>query len=121
MGESIEEAAHRIAAAGPSPARGARDPVNRPAIRDWLAAIGDDNPVYERDGVAPPAMIQVWTMPGLAGLNDPSDPLRAMSGALDEAGYTSVVATDCAQRYHRYLHEGETVAVSGRLTGVTGP
>ncbi|WP_411267297.1 OB-fold domain-containing protein [Actinoplanes sp. KI2] len=117
----IEDAARRIAAAGPSPARVARDPVNRPAIRDWLAAIGDDNPVYERDGVAPPAMIQVWTMPGLPGLHDPADPLRAMSGVLDEAGFTSVVATDCAQTYHRYLREGETVAVRGRLTDVTGP
>ena len=51
----IQEAAQRLAAAGPSTARVARDPVNRPAIRDWLAAMGDENPVYERDGVAPPA------------------------------------------------------------------
>ena len=78
MGDAIVEAAHRIAAAGPSPARVARDPVNRPAIRDWLAAIGDANPLYERNGLAPPAMIQVWTMPGLLGLHDPADPLRAM-------------------------------------------
>jgi uncharacterized OB-fold protein len=117
----IEAAARRIAEAGPSPAREARDPVNRPAIRDWLAAIGDGNPVYERDGLAPPAMIQVWTMPGLPGLRDPRDPLRAMSAVLDEAGFTSVVATDCAQTYHRYLREGETVAVSTRLTDVNGP
>jgi len=121
MAESIEEAAERIAAAGPSPARLARDPVNRPAIRDWLAAIGDHNPMYERDGLAPPAMIQVWTMPGVVGLNDPADPLRALSAALDEAGFTSVVATDCAQTYHRYLREGETVAVRGRLIDVVGP
>ncbi len=121
MAESIEEAAHRIAAAGPSPARVARDPVNMPAIRDWLAAIGDTNPVYERKGLAPPAMIQVWTMPGLLGFRDPADPLGAMSAVLDEAGFTSVVATDCAQTYHRYLREGETVAVTGRLTDVIGP
>ena len=120
--ETIEDAARRIAAAGPSPARPARDPVNRPAIRDWLAAIGDDNPVYERDGVAPPAMVQVWTMRGLRpGREDPDDPLRAMSAVLDEAGYGSVVATDCAQTYRRYLREGELVSVRGRLTGVVGP
>lgn len=122
MSETIEEAARRIEAAGPSPARPARDPVNRPAIRDWLAAIGDDNPVYERDGVAPPAMVQVWTMRGLRpAREDPHDPLRLMSAVLDEAGYGSVVATDCAQTYRRYLREGELVAVRSRLTGVVGP
>lgn len=115
----IDEAARRIAEAGWYPARPARDPVNRPAIRDWLAAIGDTNPVYERDGVAPPAMAQVWTMPGLGAR--PEDPLRAMTGVLDEAGYTSVVATDCAQTYHRYLRDGEVLAVRSRLAGVAGP
>ncbi|GLW29377.1 hypothetical protein Areg01_23170 [Actinoplanes regularis] len=122
MTETIEAAARRIAEAGPSPARPARDPVNRPAIRDWLAAIGDANPVYERDGVAPPAMAQVWTMRGLRPAHeDLDDPLRGMSAVLDEAGYTSVVATDCAQTYHRYLREGEILAVRSRLTGVAGP
>src|SRR3954470_10000239 len=122
MDDPITVAARRIAAAGEAPARPARDRVNLPAIRDWLAAIGDDSPVYERDRVAPPAMVQVWTMRGLRPVEeDPADPLRAMSAVLDEAGYTSVVATDCAQTYHRYLREGETVAVSGRLTEVIGP
>lgn len=119
MAETIEEAAGRIAAAGWSAARPARDPVNRTAIRDWLAAIGDPNPAYERDGVAPPAMAQVWTMPGLGPR--PDDPLRDMSAALDQAGYTSVVATDCAQTYHRYLREGEILTVRTRLADVTGP
>jgi uncharacterized OB-fold protein len=117
----IEETARRIAAAGLSPARPARDPVNRPAIRDWLAAIGDTNPVYERDGVAPPAMVQVWTMRGLGPAPDPEDPLHAMSVVLDEAGFTSVVATDSDQTYHRYLREGESVAVRSRLESVAGP
>jgi uncharacterized OB-fold protein len=120
MSAPIEDAAQRIAERGASPARVARDPVNRPAIRDWLAAIGDDNPVYERDGLAPPAMVQVWTMRGLRPAPHP-DPLQDMSAVLDEAGYTSVVATDCAQTYHRYLREGELVAVRSRLTDVAGP
>ena len=122
MTDMIEEAAKRRAEAGPSPARLARDPVNRPAIRDWVAAIGDASPVYERDGVAPLAMVQVWTMRGLRPeREDLADPLHAMSAVLDEAGYTSVVATDCAQTYHRYLREGEILAVSSRLTDVVGP
>ena len=42
-----------------------RDPVNLPMIRNWLEALGDANPRYEREAVAPPAMTQVWTMRGL--------------------------------------------------------
>ena len=44
-----------------------------------------------------------------------------MSQALDEAGYTSVVATNCDQVYHRYLRHGEQVSVRASLLGVTGP
>lgn len=122
MDDAIRAAARRITEAGESAPRPARDPVNLPAIRDWLGAMGDTNPAYERDGLAPPAMVQVWTMPGLrpAG-SDPSDPLGAMSAVLDEAGFTSVVATNCEQTYDRYLRHGEQVTVRSRLTGVTGP
>jgi len=42
-------------------------------------------------------------------------------GGLDSCGYTSVVATNCEQTYHRYLREGEQVSVSARLDSVTGP
>lgn len=122
MEEAIRAAARRLTAAGEAPARPGRDPVNRPMIRSWLEAMGDTNPAYESAAVAPPAMIQVWTMRGLRpAAEDPDDPLRAMSAVLDEAGYTSVVATDSEQIYHRYLREGEEVTVRGRLTEVTGP
>jgi uncharacterized OB-fold protein len=66
-------------------------------------------------------MIQVWTMPGLHGARGDDDPLAAMTALLDEAGYTSVVATNCDQAYHRYIRLGEQLAVSARLVGVTGP
>ncbi|MEU7907175.1 OB-fold domain-containing protein [Actinoplanes sp. NPDC049118] len=122
MDDAIELAARRIAAAGEGPARLARDPVNLPAIRGWLEALGDTNPCYESRGVAPPAMAQVWTMRGLRPADDDQgDPLRAMSTVLDEAGFTSVVATDCEQTYHRYLRAGERVAVRSRLVEVSGP
>jgi hypothetical protein len=41
--------------------------------------------------------------------------------ALDEAGYTSVVATNSEQIYHRYLRPGEQVASSSRLESIVGP
>jgi uncharacterized protein len=52
---------------------------------------------------------------------DPADPLGLMSAALDEAGFTSVVATNSEQEYHRYLRPGEHVTVRSSLEGVTGP
>jgi uncharacterized OB-fold protein len=127
----IRAVAERVTAAGQSSPRQARDPVNLPMIRNWVEAIGDTNPVYAESGaaaesvhgglVAPPAMVQVWTMPGLHGVRDASDPLGQMSEVLDDAGYTSVVATNCDQVYHRYLRHGEQLTVRSSLVDVIGP
>ena len=117
--DTIRAAAARLTASGDSRPRAARDPVNLPMIRNWIEVIdpnGRDDP-----GTAPPAMIQVWTMPGLHGVRGDDDPLGQMSQLLDEAGYTSVVATNCDQAYHRYLKTGEQLSVRARLLDVTGP
>ena len=119
--ETVSAAAARIAAAGDSAPRPGRDPVNLPMIRNWLEALGDSNPCYESESLAPPAMTQVWTMHGLHRADAAGDPLSAMSAALDEAGFTSVVATNCEQTYHRYLRHGERVEVRSRLRDVVGP
>ena len=128
--DAIRAAAARLAAAGDSRPRAARDPVNLPMIRTWLEALGGPGAdLGARPGVgpgadpdtAPPAMIQVWTMPGLHGVRGDDDPLGQMSRVLDEAGYTSVVATNCDQAYHRYLKLGEHLSVRARLLDVTGP
>jgi uncharacterized OB-fold protein len=117
----VREAARVVAAAGESKPRAGRDPVNLPMIRNWIEAIGDDNPAYTEDGLAPPAMIQVWTMPGLHGTRTGDDPLVLMTEALDAAGYTSVVATNCDQEYLRCLRHGEELTVTTSLVGVVGP
>ena len=127
----IEGAAARIKAAGASAPRSARDPVNQAMINNWTEAIGDTNPIYRDDAaaraaghegsVAPPAMIQVWTMGGLHAQRTGDDPLGQMMAVLDEAGFTSVVATNCEQAYHRYLRPGERVTVSAVLDDVRGP
>src|SRR5215470_18113911 len=129
---AIRDAAARIAALGESGPRAAPDAVNLPMIRHWVQAMGDSNPVYTDAGaaarsvhgglVAPPAMTLVWTMRGLRPADgDPADPLGLMSAALDEAGFTSVVATNSEQEYYRYLRPGEQVTVRSRLEDVTGP
>jgi uncharacterized OB-fold protein len=128
--DDIRVAAAEIVAAGDCAPRAARDPVNLPMIRNWVEAMGDANPVYTDAGaasrsvhgglVAPPAMAQVWTMRGLHPDAD-DDPLGRMSAVLDQAGFTSVVATNCEQEYHRYLRHGEQVTVRASLESVTGP
>ncbi|TDV52400.1 bifunctional MaoC family dehydratase N-terminal/OB-fold nucleic acid binding domain-containing protein [Actinophytocola oryzae] len=115
----IEEAANRLIAVGESGRRAGRDPVNLPMVRNWLEAMGDTSPAYTE--VAPPAMAQVWTMFGLNGTRSDDDPLGTMIHVLDDAGYTSIVATNCEQTYHRYLRYGDEVALTSTLESVVGP
>ncbi|MEU0536518.1 bifunctional MaoC family dehydratase N-terminal/OB-fold nucleic acid binding domain-containing protein [Amycolatopsis tolypomycina] len=128
---TIEEAAAEIAARGECAPRLARDPVNQAMVNNWVEAIGDRNPVYtdpefaaasvHKGLVAPPAMAQVWTMGGLNVPRGSDDPLGLMMELLDEAGFTSVVATNSEQTYHRYLRPGEQVEARTRLEDVVGP
>ncbi|WP_099022394.1 bifunctional MaoC family dehydratase N-terminal/OB-fold nucleic acid binding domain-containing protein [Mycolicibacterium palauense] len=127
----IQAAVEQVKAAGRSKPRAGRDPVNLPMIHHWVDAIGDRNPIYVDDDaaraaghpgiVAPPAMIQVWTMMGLGGVRPDDDPLGKIIELFDEAGYVGVVATNCEQTYHRYLRPGDEVSISAELTDVVGP
>jgi uncharacterized protein len=129
--EDIHKTVDEIKAAGPSKARVGRDPVNQPMIRHWVDAIGDDNQIYVDEEaaraaghpgiVAPPAMIQVWTMMGLGGHRPGDDPIGPIMDLFDGAGFVGVVATNCDQTYHRYLRPGEDVSVVAELTDVVGP
>lgn len=97
----------------------ARDPVNQPMIRRWCEAMGETNPVYNSadaahaegfDGiVAPPAMMDVWTMPPYRPGGRTEEEGMALLKLLDEAGYTGVVATNIEQDYDRYLNLGDVV------------
>jgi uncharacterized OB-fold protein len=107
---------------GEAAPRLALDAVNGPMIRHWVEAIGDADPRYAgADPVAPPAMAQVWTMFGLDPHRPDGDPLHGTMKLLDEAGYTSVLGTDCDQTYARFLRSGERVAITSRLESVVGP
>lgn len=106
------------------------DPVNQPMIRHWVEAMGDANPVYtdpdaaaasvHRGVVAPPVMLQAWSMRGLRpGAERGSSVQDELMGLLDEAGFTSVVATNCEQEYHRYLRPGDTVSTTATIESVS--
>lgn len=123
----------------------ARDAVTASAIRTWCDAMGERNPVYldravalaagHADVFAPPAMLQVWTMPGL----EPGRPLRAgpaRAGDLDESvrarlaemGYAGTLAASIDQEFlsvmrcgDRLVAEDEYITVSGEKRTRLGP
>ena len=131
MSADLQQDIDAIKTDGKSEPRTGRDPVNQPMIHHWVDAIGDKNPIYVDEEaakaaghpgiVAPPAMIQVWTMGGLGQGRSDDDPLSKMMNLFDDAGYVGVVATNCEQTYHRYLTPGEQLTVHAEITDVVGP
>ncbi|MGV4981762.1 bifunctional MaoC family dehydratase N-terminal/OB-fold nucleic acid binding domain-containing protein [Streptomyces sp. NRAIS4] len=97
-----------------------KDPVNAPMIRHWCEAMGDTNPAYSGpDAIAPPTMLQVWTMGGLSGHEGRTGAYDELLGLLDESGCTSVVATDCEQEYVRPLRPGDQVTFDSVIESVS--
>ncbi|WP_055603296.1 bifunctional MaoC family dehydratase N-terminal/OB-fold nucleic acid binding domain-containing protein [Streptomyces aureus] len=97
-----------------------KDPVNLPMIRHWCEAMGDGHPAYRgHDAVAPPTMLQAWTMGGLSGHTDRSSAHEELFALLDAAGYTSVVATDCEQEYLRPLRPGDEITFDTVIESVS--
>jgi 3-oxo-4,17-pregnadiene-20-carboxyl-CoA hydratase alpha subunit len=116
--------------------------VNTPMIRHWVEAMGDENPIYTSDAaarangldgvIAPASMLQAWIMRGLkssqlveaareAGIEQGSGPNDRMMGLLDAEGLTSVVATNCEQRYGRSLVIGDRLLVSSVIEDISDP
>src|ERR1700753_1377157 len=118
----IREAIEKITATVVAKPRAARAPGNEPTTRNWGEALCARNPIYTDEAaakaaghpgiVAPPAMIQVWTMIGLGGERPTDDPMGPMMKLFDDAGFVGVGATNCAQTYHRYLRPGEEVSIA---------
>ncbi len=103
----------------------APDPVNQPMIRHWATALEDHNPVYTdpafaagtRFGgiVAPPLMLQTWTMatPKISGIaargGSPVEGAVNPLTPLDEAGFIATLATNSEFEVLRYLQLGEMI------------
>ncbi|MFD6885965.1 bifunctional MaoC family dehydratase N-terminal/OB-fold nucleic acid binding domain-containing protein [Streptomyces sp. NPDC059957] len=97
-----------------------KDAVNEPMIRHWCEAMGDANPAYTGpDAIAPPTMLQAWTMGGLSGHADRSSAYDELLTLLDGAGCTSVVATDCEQEYLRPLRPGDAITFDAVIESVS--
>ena len=113
----------------PVPFHVARDPVNLPVMRRWCDAMGDRNPVHTDPDVAarshfgrivaPLAMLDVWTKPGLAYERDPSDPQGAAFEILDRDGFTSAVAVTSELTQERPLVLGDDLRSTVMLEAVS--
>jgi acyl dehydratase len=99
-------------------------------IRHWCDAMTDHNPLYTDPQaaeksihggiVAPPPMLNAWTMQGnVPRTFDPDEPMGNLLARLDEAGFTSVVATNCEHEYCRYLRLGDHLAGTATLSSVS--
>lgn len=95
------------------------DPIDMSAIRRWCEAVGDRNPIYLDPThsattalggiVAPPAMLDAWTM----SRYDPhakagGDDIPVLS-ALTHLGFPVAVAIEIQQQYDRYLRPGDII------------
>ncbi|HLI73709.1 MAG TPA: bifunctional MaoC family dehydratase N-terminal/OB-fold nucleic acid binding domain-containing protein [Acidimicrobiales bacterium] len=117
----------------------ARDAVNQAMIRHWTDAMGDTNPVYvDEDAarangfggiVAPPTMLQAWIMRGYrypepapgewSAATNGTPAIEQLWKLLVDAGYSSVVATDCSQEYVRPLVIGDRLTVTSVIEQVS--
>ena len=138
--DDLDDRLQSFVGLAPGPSFKGPSPVNLPMITHWVEAMGDHNPVYVDEAaaqeagfegiIAPPTMLQAWTMRGLRA-SQQSDDARArgdMDGGtnhdrlmaiLDDAGFTSVVATNCEQHYVRPLVPGDQVEVSSVIDSVS--
>jgi acyl dehydratase len=114
----------------------APDPVNLPMIRHWADALDDRNPIYldadaaarTRFGgiVAPPAMLQAWTMarPKIAGIAErggAADDFRHDNpiSALNAAGFTGTLATNSELEFVRYLRPGDQLRAANEVESIS--
>ena len=108
------------------------DDVNQAMIRHWCEAMGDTNPVYTDPEfaaksvhggiVAPPTMLQAWTMRGVtttwATGSDTREPFEVFQ-FLEGLGYPAVVAVNCEQTYYRYLRPGDRIHHTSRIESIS--
>jgi hypothetical protein len=100
------------------------NPVSRTQIWQWCSAMGDRSPLYldehyqaqtefsGRGAVAPPAMMQMWTMRDVNDEYAPDStdahPYQVMQD-LERSGFPANVAVSYDISFHRYLEEGDRV------------
>ncbi|ROS01909.1 putative OB-fold protein [Sinobacterium caligoides] len=101
------------------PKRG-NDDVNEAMIRHWAEVMGDELTTYtqadeaaktSKEGIiAPPAMLQAWSMEGYPMAGNPAqDVQRQLHNLFDQHGYTGVLGTNTSTEFFRDLRPGDQV------------
>lgn len=139
LGAGLPAALSALASPDMPAGRNSEVPVSEHAIRAWCAALGEDNPIYRDeqaaldaglDGIiAPPALLQTWTMPIGSQTAVASPTLHAQARRISHAhGFNAVVATDYEQEYLQLIHPGDRLterswiaSVSDRKDTALGP
>ncbi len=117
------------------PSRMSPTVVGEGSIHNWCAALGDALPIYTDAAfaatsrwhgiVAPPTMLQTWTMPDrrttLPPAPGPDEPEAALIDVLRHSGYEGVVATNSEQAYVRPIRLGDRIVSHATIAEVTGP
>ncbi len=118
--KDLEEKIHAFVGREVSaPTRGLDD-VNAPMIRHYCEVLGDENPVYTDAGfaeksskgglIAPPTMLQVWSMEGYPMCQEPEmDVQRELHKVFDDSGFIGVLGTNTTSEYYRDLRPGDQV------------
>ncbi len=134
--DAVRESLERFVGEPMGPGATAPEEVNIPMIRHWVEALDDRNPVYldqdfasgTRMGgvVAPPAMLQTWTMPSpiIAGIAERGGAPTEMRSenvvtALDAAGYVGTLATNSELEFERYLRPGDRLKTTSALESIS--
>jgi hypothetical protein len=113
----------------------APDPVNVPMIRHWVDALDDRNAAYDEttagdtrwgEIVAPPAMLQSWTMgrPTIEGIRERGGAAGEVGAqspltVLADAGYVGTLATNAVLTFDRYLRVGDVLTSDTALESVS--
>ena len=129
---ALEARMHEFVGRPIGPPATGRDPVNEPMIRQWCDAMGEAHPAYldaraaaetvHGGIVAPPTMLQSWTMEGWVmheGYDEPRNEQQRLHNLLHEHGYTGVLATDTEETYARYLRPGDRVSATTVIESIS--
>ena len=134
--DEIRESLEKYVGKPMGPGSEAPEEVNGPMIRHWVDALDDRNPVYFDEGVAsasrfggvvaPPTMLQTWTMPrarieGIAERGGAPDEIGSdnVVSALDRAGYVGTLATNSELEFERYLKPGDRLHLTNELESIS--
>jgi hypothetical protein len=128
----LDKVGRPMGLSGPSVAP---DPVNVAMIRHWVDALDDRNPAYDVDTarstsygelVAPPAMLQTWTMgrPTIEGIRERGGSAGEVGAdspleILKQAGFVGTLATNSVLTFDRYLRVGDVLTSDTALHSVS--